>query len=46
MNHTDLAVAAAGILIAVGSVILGAWFDLRPDRRDDESVGNGEPTGD
>ena len=38
MNHTtDLAVAVAGILIAVGAIFLGAWFDLRPDRRDDES---------
>lgn len=32
MNHADLAVAAAGILIAVGSVVLGAWLDLRPTK--------------
>jgi hypothetical protein len=32
MSHTDLAVAVAGILIAVGSVVLGAWLDLRPSR--------------
>ncbi len=37
MNHTDLAVAVAGILIAVGSIFLGAWLDLRPTRRDEES---------
>ena len=38
MDHTAFAVAAAGILIAVGSVVLGAWLDLRPSRdrnRDD-----------
>ncbi len=46
MNHTDLAVAAAGVLIAVGSVVLGGWLDLRPDRRKDESVGDGKPPGD
>ena len=37
MNHTDLAVAVAGIVVALGSMVLGAWFDLRPDRHDDES---------
>jgi MFS-type transporter involved in bile tolerance (Atg22 family) len=38
MNHTtDLAVAVAGILLAIVAAVLGAWFDLRPDRRDDES---------
>ena len=38
MNHiTDFAVAVAGIAVALGSMVLGAWFDLRPDRRDDKS---------
>jgi hypothetical protein len=44
MNHMQLVVvaaaaaaavaAAAGILVTVGSIVLGAWLDLRPGRRD------------
>ncbi len=34
MNHMDLVAAAAGILITVGSIVLGAWLDLRPGNRD------------
>ena len=33
--NLDLAVAVAGLLIAVGAVVLGAWLDLRPHVRDD-----------
>ena len=36
MNHTDLVVAAAGILITVGVFVLGAVLDRRPDRRSDK----------
>jgi hypothetical protein len=32
----DLLVAVLGALIAVGSVVLGAWLDLRPARRRDD----------
>jgi hypothetical protein len=43
MNHVDLVVAAVGMLIAVSSVVLGAWLDLRPeDRRSDEPAGRRE----
>jgi hypothetical protein len=35
MNHMDLVAAAAGILITVGSIVLGAWLDLRPGKRDE-----------
>lgn len=40
MNHMDLVAAAAGILVTVAAVVLGAWLDLRPGRRDrsDERV--------
>lgn len=31
----DLLVAAAGILVTVGSIVLGAWLDLRPRKRDE-----------
>ena len=38
MNHSDPAVAAAGLLIAVGSIVLGPWLlDLRPVRRYERS---------
>jgi hypothetical protein len=37
MNHTDLAVAAAALLIAVGSIVLAAWLDVRPVRRSGET---------
>jgi hypothetical protein len=36
MTRVDLLVALLGVLIAVGSIILGAWLDLRPERRHDE----------
>ena len=38
MNHVDLVAAAAGILVTVAAVVLGAWLDLRPrkgNRRDE-----------
>ena len=34
MTHADLIAAAAGILITVASVVLGAWLDLRPGGRE------------
>ncbi|HUK78051.1 MAG TPA: hypothetical protein VL117_10700 [Thermoleophilia bacterium] len=33
--NLDVAVAVAGLLIAVAAVVLGAWLDLRPHERDD-----------
>jgi hypothetical protein len=39
MNDRDLMAAAVGVLIAVASIVLGAWLDLRPGRRDDEPRG-------
>ncbi len=39
MNHIDLVVAAAGVAVTVAAIILGAWFDLRPPRRDLEPRG-------
>jgi hypothetical protein len=33
--NLDVAVAVAGLLIAVAAVVLGAWLDLRPHSRDD-----------
>jgi MFS-type transporter involved in bile tolerance (Atg22 family) len=32
--NMDVAVAVAGLLIAVAAVVLGAWLDLRPRARD------------
>jgi len=43
MNHVDLVVAAVGMLVAFASVVLGAWLDLRPDRRSDERLEGREP---
>ena len=37
MNHMELVVAVAGVLITVGSIVLGAWLDLRPGTRDQGS---------
>jgi hypothetical protein len=36
VRQMDLLVAVLGLLIAVGSVVLGAWLDLRPGRWRDE----------
>jgi hypothetical protein len=36
VGHGDVLVAVLGLLIAVGSVVLGAWLDLRLPRRHDE----------
>jgi hypothetical protein len=36
MDRMDLLVVGVGLLIAVGSVVLGAWLDLRPARRREE----------
>jgi hypothetical protein len=33
--NMDLLAAAAGILITVGAIVLGAWLDLRPGKRDE-----------
>lgn len=33
--NPDVAVAVAGLLIAVAAVVLGAWLDLRPHERDE-----------
>jgi hypothetical protein len=30
MSGVDLAAAAAGVLVTVASIVLGAWLDLRP----------------
>ena len=45
MNHMDLVAVAAGILITVGSIVLGAWLDLRPSRRDQGLLGRRETRG-
>ena len=34
MNHIDLVVAAAGVAVTVASIVMGAWFDLRPRKSD------------
>jgi len=34
MTHADLMAAAAGIVITVASVVLGAWLDLRAGGRE------------
>jgi len=44
-RHWALVVAVAGILIAVGAFVLGAWLDLRGHRQPDETRPKG-PTDD
>jgi len=29
MNHVDLVVAIAGVLVTIAAIVLGAWLDLR-----------------
>ena len=29
MNHVDLVVAVAGVLVTIAAIVLGAWLDLR-----------------
>ena len=29
MNHVDLVVAIAGVLVMIAAIVLGAWLDLR-----------------
>ena len=36
MNHVDLVAAAAGGMVTVAAIILGAWLDLRPGKHHDE----------
>jgi hypothetical protein len=44
VNHMNLVVAAVGILITVASIVLGAWLDLRPSKREDEPHGKARDT--
>ena len=39
MNHVDLVAAAAGGMVTVAAIILGAWLDLRPGKHHDEPRG-------
>lgn len=37
MDHVDLVVAIAGVLVTIAAIVLGAWLDLRSGPGDGES---------
>jgi hypothetical protein len=43
MNHVDLVVAIAGVLVTIAAIVLGAWLDLRSGPGGGES--RAEPRG-
>jgi hypothetical protein len=47
MNHVDLVVAIAGVLITIAAIVLGAWLDLRsgPGGGESRAESRGESRG-